>query len=113
MAYLGVKTLLHELGHCIHTLVSPNRFARFAGMGSCVRDFVEYPSQMLELWLSDYRLFGFAVNDKGETIPPQLLQQLISADGIGRGMDHQYQLALAKFSVSHPEQESISGCSRD
>ncbi|KAJ9106236.1 hypothetical protein QFC21_001381 [Naganishia friedmannii] len=99
MSYLDVKTLLHELGHCVHTLVSPNRFAQFAGIGSCQRDFVESPSQMLELWLSDYRLFDFAVNEQGGTIPPQVLRQLILADSIGRGLARRRQLVLAKYSL--------------
>lgn len=99
MSYSDVKTLLHELGHCVHTLVSPNRFAQFAGIGACVRDFVEGPSQMLELWLTDYRLFDFAINDKDEMIPQGVLNQLIKADGIGRGLARQSQLVLAKYSV--------------
>ncbi|KAJ9124018.1 hypothetical protein QFC22_000810 [Naganishia vaughanmartiniae] len=99
MSYLEVKTLLHELGHCVHTLVSPSRFAQFAGIGTCQRDFVESPSQMLELWLTDYRLFDFAVNDKGEIIPAQVLKQLIAADSVGRGLAHQRQLVLAKYAL--------------
>lgn len=44
-----VTTLFHELGHGIHDLVSKTQYSRYHGT-SCVRDFVEAPSQMLENW---------------------------------------------------------------
>jgi Zn-dependent oligopeptidase len=102
MSYLDVRTLLHELGHCIHNLVAANRYVRFAGIGETQQDFVEAPSQMLELWLTDHQLFDFALNDKGEAIPKDTLRQLIVADGIGRGLALRSQWILMKYAVSRP-----------
>lgn len=45
-----VVTLIHELGHGIHDLVSKTKFSRFHGPDGTVVDFGEAPSQMLESW---------------------------------------------------------------
>lgn len=100
MSYRNVQTLLHELGHCIHGLVAKHRYADFAGLGGSEMDFLEVPSQMLELFLTDYKLFDFATNEKGELIAEHMLKQLITADRIGtRSLTRQ--VVLAKYAVSY------------
>ncbi|KAJ9124030.1 hypothetical protein QFC22_000823 [Naganishia vaughanmartiniae] len=99
MAYIDVRYLLHELGHCVHNLVGPHRYVRFSGMGETQQDFVEAPSQMLELWLNEYKLFDFAINDKGKVIPEEILRRLIAADGIGRGLALRGQWILMKYAL--------------
>jgi thimet oligopeptidase len=49
-----LETLLHELGHSVHTNLSATRWVQQAGT-SVQRDFVEAPSQMLEDWVFDQR----------------------------------------------------------
>jgi peptidyl-dipeptidase Dcp len=44
-----VTTLFHEFGHALHGLFSAVTYPRFAGT-SVPRDFVEYPSQVNEMW---------------------------------------------------------------
>ncbi|MFI5337218.1 MAG: M3 family metallopeptidase, partial [Opitutales bacterium] len=44
-----VRTLFHEFGHALHGMFSHVRYPRFAGT-SVPRDFVEYPSQVNEMW---------------------------------------------------------------
>lgn len=41
---------IHELGHCIHDLVSKTRYSRFHGPEGVPVDFGEMPSQLLEQW---------------------------------------------------------------
>lgn len=47
-----VVTLFHEFGHALHGLLSDVRYPTFAGPG-VPRDFVEFPSQVNEVWLRD------------------------------------------------------------
>ena len=47
-----VVTLFHEFGHALHGLLSDVRYPTFAGTG-VPRDFVEFPSQVNEVWLRD------------------------------------------------------------
>jgi len=76
-----VSTLFHEFGHAMHVLLSKTEFAYFHGT-NVPRDFVEAPSQMLELWLKDKQVLDlFAKHYKtGETVPEDFLTKLESAD---------------------------------
>ena len=47
-----VITLFHEFGHALHGLLSDVAYPTFAGTG-VPRDFVEFPSQVNEMWLRD------------------------------------------------------------
>jgi peptidyl-dipeptidase Dcp len=47
-----VRTLFHEFGHALHGLLSDVTYPTFAGTG-VPRDFVEFPSQVNEVWLRD------------------------------------------------------------
>jgi peptidyl-dipeptidase Dcp len=45
-------TLFHEFGHAIHGLLSHVKYPRFSGT-AVQRDFVEFPSQVNEMWILD------------------------------------------------------------
>ncbi|PNH84316.1 M3 family metallopeptidase [Arthrobacter sp. AFG20] len=45
-----VRTAFHEFGHALHGLFSNVTYPRFSGT-SVPRDFVEYPSQVNEMWI--------------------------------------------------------------
>lgn len=45
-----VRTVFHEFGHALHGLFSDVTYPRFSGT-SVPRDFVEYPSQVNEMWI--------------------------------------------------------------
>ncbi|MDP9695088.1 UNVERIFIED_ORG: peptidyl-dipeptidase Dcp [Arthrobacter globiformis] len=45
-----VRTAFHEFGHALHGLFSDVTYPRFSGT-SVPRDFVEYPSQVNEMWI--------------------------------------------------------------
>ncbi len=45
-----VRTLFHEFGHALHGLFSQVRYPRLSGTG-VPRDFVEFPSQVNEMWI--------------------------------------------------------------
>ena len=46
-----VTTMFHEFGHALHGMFSHVKYPRFSGT-SVPRDFVEYPSQVNEMWAS-------------------------------------------------------------
>ena len=45
-----LRTTFHEFGHALHGLLSDVTYPRFSGT-SVPRDFVEYPSQVNEMWI--------------------------------------------------------------
>lgn len=81
-----VTTLFHEFGHALHGMFSDVRYLRFAGT-SVPTDFVEYPSQVNEMWATwPEVLANYAKHyQTGEPIPQALLDKVIAAEQYGQG----------------------------
>lgn len=96
-----VVTLFHELGHGIHTLLSTTAHARFQGT-RVPRDFVECPSQMLEFWTwSKNELKSLSSHYlTGESIPDDLIDQLIKSKHVNSGLFNLRQLTYGLFDMS-------------
>ncbi|MEU2348272.1 M3 family metallopeptidase [Modestobacter sp. NPDC049651] len=81
-----VTTLFHEFGHALHGLFSSVTYPRFSGT-SVPRDFVEYPSQVNEMWmLWPEVLSGYARHvETGEPLPAETVQAIEAAALWGEG----------------------------
>ncbi|KFN47378.1 M3 family metallopeptidase [Arenimonas composti] len=81
-----VTTMFHEFGHALHGLFSSTRYPQFAGT-SVPRDFVEYPSQVNEMWATwPSVLANYAKHyQTGEPIPQALLDKVLAAEQYGQG----------------------------
>jgi len=81
-----VRTAFHEFGHALHGMFSNVKFPRFGGT-SVPRDFVEYPSQVNEMWATwPEVLKNFAKHYKtGEPIPQALLDKVMAAQKFNQG----------------------------
>jgi peptidyl-dipeptidase Dcp len=81
-----VRTAFHEFGHALHGMFSNVKYPRFSGT-SVPRDFVEYPSQVNEMWATwPEVLKNFAKHYKtGEPIPQALLDKVLAADKFNQG----------------------------
>ncbi len=90
------NTLFHEFGHALHGLFSNVTYPRFSGT-SVPRDFVEYPSQVHEMWATwPEVLANYAVHyETGEPIPQDLLDRVIAADQFNQGFDQTEYIAAA------------------
>ena len=80
------RTLFHEFGHALHTMLSDVTYPSIAGT-SVPRDFVEFPSQIYEHWiLSDAVLGRFARHAAtGAAMPTDLLARLKRARNFNQG----------------------------
>jgi peptidyl-dipeptidase Dcp len=80
------ETLFHEFGHALHGLSSNVTYPSLAGT-AVVRDYVEFPSQLLEHWLSTPEVLQrFAVHYKtGEPIPQRLVERIERAATFNEG----------------------------
>lgn len=86
MTFNEVTTLFHEFGHVLHGLFSDVRYPRFAAT-AVPRDFVEYPSQVNEMW-ADWPevLENYAHHhESGEPIPRDLLDRVLAARQFNEG----------------------------
>jgi peptidyl-dipeptidase Dcp len=81
-----VRTAFHEFGHALHGMFSKVKYPRFSGT-SVPRDFVEYPSQVNEMWATwPEVLKNYAKHYKtGEPIPQALLDKVIAAEKFNEG----------------------------
>ncbi len=81
-----VNTMFHEFGHALHGMFSKVKYPRFSGTG-VPRDFVEFPSQVNEMW-ADWPeiLRNYAKHYRtGEPIPPALLAKVEAASKFNQG----------------------------
>ena len=81
-----VTTLFHEFGHALHGFFSNVEYPYFAGT-SVPRDFVEYPSQVNEMWATwPEVLENYAVHyETGEPMPADLLERVLATQQFNQG----------------------------
>ncbi|MBA3805463.1 MAG: M3 family metallopeptidase [Acidobacteria bacterium] len=80
------KTLFHEFGHALHGLNSSVTYPSLSGT-AVARDYVEFPSQLLEHWLSTPEVLNrFAVHyQTGKPIPQNLVERIARASTFNEG----------------------------
>ncbi|GAB3562733.1 M3 family metallopeptidase [Arthrobacter alkaliphilus] len=81
-----VRTAFHEFGHALHGLFSNVTYPRFAGT-SVPRDFVEYPSQVNEMWIMWPEVIGKYARHHatGEPLPQDVVDRLNGSRLWGEG----------------------------
>jgi peptidyl-dipeptidase Dcp len=86
MSFDEVITMFHEFGHALHGMFSNVNYPYFSGT-SVPRDFVEYPSQVNEMWaVWPSILQNYAVHyETGESMPKELLEKVLSAQKFNQG----------------------------
>lgn len=89
-------TLFHEFGHALHGLCSKVNYPSQSGT-SVARDYVEFPSQLNEHWLTTPEVLSrFAVHyQTGEPIPQELLSKIEKAATFNQGFSTTEYLASA------------------
>jgi len=81
-----VRTMFHEFGHALHGMFSNVAYPSFSGT-SVPRDFVEFPSQVNEMWADWPSVLGhYAKHYKtGEPMPRELLDKVVAASKFNEG----------------------------
>lgn len=90
------NTLFHEFGHALHGLSSNVTYPSLSGT-SVPRDYVEFPSQLLEHWLSTPQVLQkFALHyQTGKPIPQTLVDKIEKASTFNQGFATTEYLASA------------------
>ncbi|TFW28258.1 M3 family metallopeptidase [Massilia horti] len=81
-----VRTAFHEFGHALHGMFSNVKYPTF-GSGNLPRDFVEYPSQVNEMWASwPEVLANYAKHyQTGAPMPRELLDKVLATKKFNMG----------------------------
>ncbi|MGZ9898148.1 M3 family metallopeptidase [Shewanella gaetbuli] len=80
------STLFHEFGHALHGLLSDVKYRSQSGT-SVPRDYVEFPSQVMENWMTQPQVLAqFAKHyETGEIIPQKLVDKIQAASQFNQG----------------------------
>jgi oligopeptidase A len=101
LAHDDVVTLFHELGHCLHHLLTRVDWPSAAGINGVAWDAVELPSQFLEnfAWHPTVieKLSGHYRS--GEPLPAQLMERLIASRNFQSAMQMLRQVEFALFDI--------------
>ena len=86
LSWEDATTLFHEFGHALHGLCSDVFYPSLSGT-NVARDYVEFPSQLLEHWLSTPEVLDrFAVHEStGTPIPRDLVAKIARAATFNEG----------------------------
>jgi peptidyl-dipeptidase Dcp len=86
LTFEELTTLFHEFGHALHGMLSDVRYPLLSGT-SVPRDFVEFPSQLHEMWARDPGMLArFARHYRsGEPLPDALLERVLAAQNFDQG----------------------------
>jgi peptidyl-dipeptidase Dcp len=89
-------TMFHEFGHALHGLSSNVSYPSLAGT-NVARDYVEFPSQLLEHWLETPEVLNkYAVHyQTGQPIPAALVEKIKRASKFNQGFATVEYLAAA------------------
>ena len=89
-------TLFHEFGHALHGLNSKVKYRSQAGTGVS-RDYVEFPSQLMEHWLETPEVLGKYClhHETGEPLPQTLIDKIEKASKFNAGFNTVEYLASA------------------
>lgn len=111
LSFSEVETFLHELGHALHGLFSQCKYETLSGT-NVSRDFVELPSQIMENFLLQKEFLQKLGKHHltGETIPDNLIDNIIESSRFNAGYDCFRQLSFAHLDMMyHTITEPILG----
>lgn len=95
-----VRTLFHEFGHALHSLLSSVRFRSLSGT-RVHRDFVEFPSHLFENWVLDETLLTTHAKhaETGDPIPNSLICALRASTRFNEGYELVRYIASALLDI--------------
>jgi oligopeptidase A len=100
-----VVTIFHELGHCLHHLLTQIDYADASGIRGVPWDAVELPSQFFERWAWQPEALALISQhyQTGETLPADLIERLLRSRHFQSAMQlvRQLEFALFDFNLHH------------
>lgn len=87
MRFSDVETLFHEFGHGLHGLMTQVRYSMFSGTSGNPRDYIEFPSQILEHWAAEPEMLAIYAQHyaSGDMIPAELVERMHVASTFNQG----------------------------
>ena len=107
LSFQDVRTLFHEFGHGLHSILSEVKYGSLSGT-SVLWDFVELPSQIMENWCyQSEALKLFARHYKsGEPISDELIAKIKKSHNFQSGLQTLRQIGLGLLDLSYHQSDS-------
>jgi peptidyl-dipeptidase Dcp len=86
LSFTEAQTLFHEFGHALHGLFSNVTYTSLSGT-NVPRDFVEFPSQVMENWMGEPDVLKLYAKhyQTGEVIPDELIDKITASGKFNQG----------------------------
>lgn len=96
-----VLVLFHELGHCLHHLLTKIEQPGIAGINGVPHDMIELPSQLLENWCWDKKFIKLISEHykTGKQLPSNQLDKILAARNFQSGLTMLRQLEFSLFDI--------------
>lgn len=96
------ETFFHEFGHALHGMFSNVRYESLAGT-STPRDFVEFPSQVMENWMRQPEVLGMFARhyETGEPIPQDVVEKINASATFDQGFATVEYMAAAYLDMAY------------
>jgi len=96
------ETFFHEFGHALHGMFSKVTYESLAGT-STPRDFVEFPSQVMENWMRQPEVLRMFANhhETGEPIPQEVIDKITASATFNQGFATVEYMAAAYLDMAY------------
>jgi peptidyl-dipeptidase Dcp len=103
----NAETLFHEFGHALHGMFSDVTYQSLSGTNT-PRDFVEFPSQVMENWMRTPQVLGmFAKHyETGEPMPAAIIEKINASATFNQGFKNVEKIAAAYLDMAYHTLES-------
>ena len=107
LTFEQVTTAFHEFGHALHGLLSDCELYGMSGT-AVARDFVEFPSQIMENWASQPEMLKLYAKhyQTGETMPQELIDKIVKASQFNQGFATTEYVAASLLDMDYHTQTS-------
>jgi len=102
LGFREAETVFHEFGHALHGILSDVTYRSLSGTRTA-RDFVEFPSQVLENWMSEpevLRLFAKHYQT-GAVIPDELIEKITASRQFNQGFTTVEYMAASYLDIAY------------
>ncbi len=102
LSFTEAETLFHEFGHALHGLLSNVTYNSLSGT-NVPRDFVEFPSQVMENWMSEPEVLRLYAKhyQTGEIIPDDLIEKITASGKFNQGFATVEYMAAAYLDMGY------------
>jgi len=102
LSLTDASTFFHEFGHALHGMLSNVTYESFSGTNT-PRDFVEFPSQVMENWMRQPEVLRMFANhyETGEPIPQEVIDKITASATFNQGFETVEYMAAAYLDMAY------------